>query len=155
MTCTDKQKVLFDTHMLFEEDDCWWENTCQRLKVIGRTVTWVNFKIEFLEKYFPADVRSKKKIEFLHLKQGSIIVADYFAKFKEMVRFCPHYNGAEAEGSKCVKFKSGLRLEFNQFIGYQEICRFSVLVNKCKIYDEDRRVRSIHYKSVSEKKNGS
>lgn len=34
----------------------------------------------------------------------------------------------KAEGSKCVKFESDLRLEIKQFIGYQEICQFSMLV---------------------------
>lgn len=54
-------------------------------------------KNEFLEKYFPGDVHSKKGIEFLQLKQGNMIVIDYAAKFEELVRFCPHYNGVEAE----------------------------------------------------------
>lgn len=30
-----------------------------------------------------------------------------------------------------------------------------MLVKKCRIYDEDRRARSSHYKSVSGKKNGN
>lgn len=45
-------------------------------------------------------------------------IADYAAKFKELSRFFPHYNGVEAEGSKCIKFESGLRPEIKQFIGY-------------------------------------
>jgi hypothetical protein len=57
-----------------------------------------------------------------------------------------------AEASKCVKFESGLRPEIKQFIGYQEIRQFSVLVNKCRIYDEDSRARSTYYKSISDKK---
>ena len=50
-----------------------------------------------------------------------MIVVDNAAKFEELSRFCPHYNGVEAEGSKCVKLESGLHLEIKQFIGYQEI----------------------------------
>ncbi|XP_050920019.1 uncharacterized protein LOC127137614 [Lathyrus oleraceus] len=38
---------------------------------------------------------------------------------------------------------------------YQEIHQFSVLVNKCRIYEEDSCVKSVHYKSVSEKKGGN
>ncbi|MCI69746.1 ATP-dependent RNA helicase glh-2-like, partial [Trifolium medium] len=44
--------------------------------------------------------------------------------------------------------------EIKQFIGYQEIRQFSVLVNKCGIYDEDSRARSTYYRAVNEKKNG-
>ncbi|XP_050890459.1 uncharacterized protein LOC127095870 [Lathyrus oleraceus] len=118
-------------------------------------ITWTVFKNEFLEKYFSTDVCSKKENEFLQLKQGSMTVADYAVKFEELVRFCPHYNGLEAEGSKCVKFESVLCIEIKQFISYQEIRRFSVLVNKCRIYDKDSRVRSAHYKSASKNKDGN
>jgi hypothetical protein len=42
--------------------------------------------------------------------------------------------------------------EIKQLIGYHEIRQFSVLINKCRIYEKDSRVRSAHYKSVSDKK---
>lgn len=77
----------------------------------------------------------------------------YATKFEELSRFFPHYNGVEYEGLKCVNFESGLYFEIKQFIGYQEIHSFSVLVNKCIIHDEDNKAKSIHYKSVSDKKN--
>jgi len=35
-------------------------------------VTWDVFKRVFLEKYFLKDVRNKKEMEFLELKQGSL-----------------------------------------------------------------------------------
>ena len=102
-------------------------------------------KKEFLEKYFPTDVCSKKKIEFFKLKQGNMTVVDYATKFEELLIFYPHYNGVEVEGSKCIKFESDLRHEIKKFISYQEIRRFSMLVNKCRIYDEDGRAISAHY----------
>lgn len=108
-----------------------------------------------MEKYFPVDVRSKKEVEFLEFKQGNMTVADYAAKFEEFSRFFPHYNGVEAEISKCIKFYNGLCPEVKQFIGYQEIHQFSVLVNKCHIYDENNHARSSHYRSVSDKRNGN
>lgn len=36
--------------------------------------------MKFVEKYFPEDVRSKKEIEFLELKQGNLTIAEYAAK---------------------------------------------------------------------------
>lgn len=65
---------------------------------------------------------------------------------------CPHCNDVDVEGSKCVNFESGMHLEINQFICYQEIHHFSVLVNKCRIYDEDGKSRPTHYKSVNSQK---
>lgn len=80
------------------------------------------FKAHFLEKYFPKDVRCNKDIEFLELKQRNMRVCEYATKFEELVKFCPYYNSTIMEGSKCIKFKSGLHPEIKQGIGYQEIC---------------------------------
>ncbi|XP_050890108.1 uncharacterized protein LOC127095468 [Lathyrus oleraceus] len=106
MTFTDAQKVLFGAHMMAKEAEYWWDNSLQRLEAEGIEITWDNFKIEFLEKYFPTNVHSKKEIEFLELKQQNMIVADYAAKFKDLSRLCPYYNGVESEGSKykCDKY---------------------------------------------------
>ncbi|XP_050875596.1 uncharacterized protein LOC127079229 [Lathyrus oleraceus] len=79
-------------------------------------------------------------------------VAEYDAKFEELLNFSPLYNDVTVEGPKCIKFESSLRPEIKQGIGHQEILQFSVLVNKCRIYDEDNRARSSHYKSFSGKK---
>lgn len=76
--------------MLIEEDDDWWGSTRQRLEAAGNEITWDVFKGEFLEQYFPKDVRGKKEIEFLELKQRNSIVAEYVAKFEELVKFCPY-----------------------------------------------------------------
>ncbi|XP_050885094.1 uncharacterized protein LOC127088221 [Lathyrus oleraceus] len=141
--------------MLADEAEYWWENARKRLEVAGTEIIRKNSKTEFLEKYFPADVRNKKEIEFIELKQGNKSVADYVAKFEELSRFCSYYNGVGAKGSKCIKFKSGLRLEIKQFIKYQEFRQLSVMVNKCRIYDEDSRARSNCYQSINEKKSGN
>lgn len=95
-----------------------WDNARQRLEVVDSEITWENFNTEFLEKYFPADVHSKKEIKFLVMKTGNMIVVDYATKFEELFRFFPHYNGVGVEGSKCFKFESGLRAEIKQFIKY-------------------------------------
>lgn len=47
-----------------------------------------------------------------------MIVVEYATKFKKLGIFCPYYNGATAEGSKCIKFESGLCSEIMQGIGY-------------------------------------
>lgn len=110
------------------------------------------FRNEFLEKYFPKDVCGKKELEFPEMKQGSMTVAEYVAKFEVHVKFCPYYNNVDAETSKCLKFENGLKPDIKQGIGYQQIRKYVELVNKSRIYDEDNRARSAHYKSLSEKK---
>jgi len=84
-------------------------------------VTWAVFRREFLSRYFPEDVRGKKEIKFMELKQGNMSVIEYVAKFVESAKFYPHYNAETAEFSKCIKFENGLRAEIKRAIGYQKI----------------------------------
>ncbi|XP_020208674.1 uncharacterized protein LOC109793620 [Cajanus cajan] len=133
--------------MLSGEAGIWWQGALQRMIAAGTQVNWENFKRLFLEKYFPRDVRHKKQVEFLELKQGEDSVADYVTKFEDLVRFCPMYDGVGNEEDKCVKFVSGLRPEIKQVFNYQGITHYHELVNKCRVYDEDNRARVTHYKS--------
>ena len=87
MDCTPAQKVRYGTHMLAVKADDWWLETCQRLEAAGENFTWVVFLREFLRKYFSEDVRGKKEIEFLELKQKSMSVTEYAAKFVELDKF--------------------------------------------------------------------
>ncbi|MCI37187.1 GRAS family transcription factor, partial [Trifolium medium] len=100
----------------------------------------------------PADVRNRKVIEFMELKQGNLFVADYAAKFESLCRFSPHYNIVEAEYDKCVKFESRLRHDIKQLIGFSEICDFATLVNKSRICDVDGRAKASYFKAVNEKR---
>jgi hypothetical protein len=107
------------------------------------------FKREFLDRYFPEDVRGKKEIEFLELKQGDMSVTKYAAKFVELAKFYPHYTAETAEFSRCIKFENGLRAEIKRAIGYQKIRNFSELVSSCRIYEEDTKA---YYKAVNERR---
>jgi len=103
MVTSDDQKVRLATHMLAEEAEFWWTNVKGRLETSGEVVTWARFKTEFLRKYFPKDLKTKKEVEFLNLKQGSLSVAEYAAKFEELSRFCSYINAEGAMVSKCEK----------------------------------------------------
>ncbi|MCI69094.1 hypothetical protein A2U01_0090355, partial [Trifolium medium] len=52
----------------------------------------------------------------MELKQGSMTVSDYAAKFEDLCRFAPYYNTLDAEEDKCVKFENGLRPDIKQLI---------------------------------------
>ena len=152
MVTGDDQKVRLATHMLAEEAEYWWTNAKRRLEIGGEVVTWERFKAEFLRKYFPEDLRTRKEVEFLNLKQGSSSVAEYAAKFEELSRFCLYINAEDAMISKCVKFESGLRPDIYQYMCVQEIREFDTLVHKCRMFDDARRARANHYKAQHDKK---
>ncbi|XP_058767294.1 uncharacterized protein LOC131640961 [Vicia villosa] len=141
MNCTDVKKVQFDTHMLEKEVEDWCGNIVQRFDEEGIEVTWALFRDAFMENYFLEDVRGKKEVEFLELKQGNGTVAEYAARFQELIKYYPHYNTDNAERSKCLKFVND--------------SRFAELVNKSRIYDEDYRESTAQYKSGNDKKGKS
>lgn len=81
MNCFEEKKVRFGTHMLAGEVDDWWVSARSVLDDSGEEITWAVFSRKFLRKCFPEDVRAKKEIEFLELKQGNLSVIEYAAKF--------------------------------------------------------------------------
>jgi len=113
------------THMLAEEAKFRWMNSRRRLEAGGIALTLEMFQEKFLRKNFPVDVRRKKGIEFLELKQGSLFVAEYATKFAELSWFCSYINEVGAEASKCIKFESGLHPKINQYVGFHEIWEFA------------------------------
>ncbi|XP_050919045.1 uncharacterized protein LOC127136541 [Lathyrus oleraceus] len=56
------------------------------------------------------------------------------------------------KGQSALSLKSIMQPEIKKCIGYQVICRFPTLVNKCMIYDKGCMAHFVHYKSVSKRK---
>ena len=59
-------------------------------------------------KYFPDTTRHAKAQEFLELKQGTMTVMDYVARFTELARFVDEYVATEM--AKVRRFENGLKL---------------------------------------------
>ena len=59
-------------------------------------------------KYFPAIARHAKAQEFLELKQGTMTVMKYVARFTELARFTDDYVATNID--KVRRFENGLRL---------------------------------------------
>ncbi|KAF1866137.1 hypothetical protein Lal_00031441 [Lupinus albus] len=140
MNCSEAQKLAYATYMLGTEAENWWELTRRQMETKGQLISWSTFKAKFLHKYFPADLKRQKEMEFLKLEQGNMSVGEYAAKFEELARFCP-YSELEVDGrSKCSKFESGLRSKLKRMFRHQEIADFATLVDKCWMYEDDLKV---------------
>ncbi|XP_058784978.1 uncharacterized protein LOC131659869 [Vicia villosa] len=62
----------------------------------GVAISWTVFRRAFPRRYFPEDVRGRKEIEFLKLKQGNMMVPEYASKFVKLEKFYTHYNTDES-----------------------------------------------------------
>ena len=86
------------------ESQVWWD----WIKVSNdlETMIWEEFRELFMGKFFPASARHAKAREFLELKQGSMIVLEYVAKFTELANFGDDYVATDM--AKVRKFEDGL-----------------------------------------------
>ena len=67
-------------------------------------------------KYFPTSTLHAKAKEFLELKQGTMMVLEYVAKFIELARFTDDYVATDM--AKVRKFEDGLKLPIQgQIVG--------------------------------------
>ena len=71
-------------------------------------MTWAEFHDLFMGKYFPNTARHGKAQEFLELKQGTMTILEYVARFTELARFTDDYVATYM--AKVRRFENGLKL---------------------------------------------
>ena len=103
---SDAAKIRLATFELEGESQVWWDwvRTSRDLEaIIG-----ADFQELFMGKYFPDTARHVKAQEFLKLKQGTITIMDYVARFTELARFTDDYVAMDM--AKVRTFENGLKL---------------------------------------------
>ena len=88
------------------ESQVWWD--WAKVSRDLKTMTWGEFHKLFMGKYFPATARHAKAQEFLELRQGTMTVLEYVAKFTKLARFVDDYMATDM--AKVKRFENGLKL---------------------------------------------
>ena len=98
-------RIRLAAFQLEGEAQVWWNwaKTSRKLEAM----TWAEFHELFMGKYFPDTTRHAKAQEFLELKQGTMTVIDYVARFMELARFADDYVATDM--AKVRRFKNGLK----------------------------------------------
>ena len=78
---SDATKIRLVAFQLEGESQVWWDwiKTSRDLEAM----TWAEFYELFMNNYFSTTARHAKAWEFLELKEGSMTVMEYVAKFTE------------------------------------------------------------------------
>ena len=71
-------------------------------------MTWEKFHELFMGKYFSTTVRHAKAREFLEMRQGTMTVIKYVAKFTKLAHFDDDYVATDM--AKVRKFENTLKL---------------------------------------------
>ena len=103
---SDATRIRLAAFQLEGEAQVWWKwaRTSRDLKAM----TWAEFQEMFMGKYFPDTVSHAKAQEFLELKQGTMNMMEYVARFTELARFAHDYVATDM--AKVRRFENGLKL---------------------------------------------
>ena len=71
-------------------------------------MTWAEFQVLFMGKYFSDTGRHEKAQEFLELKQGTRNVIEYVSRLTELARFADDFMATDL--AKARRFENELRL---------------------------------------------
>ena len=102
----DATRIRLATFKLESESQVWWDWI--KISRDLETMTWGEFRELFISKFFPTPTKHAKAREFLKLKQGSMTVLKYVAKFTKLARFGDDYVATDM--AKVRKFEDGLKL---------------------------------------------
>ena len=127
-----------------------WAKTSRDLE----EMTWAEFHDLFMGKYFPDTARHAKAQEFLDLKQGTMTVLEYVARFTELARFADDYVATDM--AKVRRFENGLKLSIRgRIVGLRLHDMDSMVGMALTIEREIEDARSTQDASVSCKKKES
>ncbi|XP_026399804.1 uncharacterized protein LOC113295693 [Papaver somniferum] len=151
----DEDKLDLAVFKLEGESTRWWDLT-RRSRNDG-LFTWVEFRLAFLNKYFPQTARNQRMIEFMQLTQRNMTVAQYQAKFEELSRFAIHL--VENEELKAFKFQEGLRPSIKGRLSILKITSYNEIVERAMIAERDieeaNRIRERHNGDKNKNKNNN
>ncbi|XP_057791063.1 uncharacterized protein LOC131008187 [Salvia miltiorrhiza] len=109
--------------------DFWWEAKQKTMTPEQMAaLTWEQFKIALYEKYVPRSYRKKKEMEFVNLRQGNKIVAEYDRLFCDLARYAPYRVDTDEKISEL--FCSGLKQEIRVVLASQSALSYAEALNR-------------------------
>ena len=149
---SDTTRIRLVVFQLEGEAQVWWKwaKTSRDLEAM----TWAEFQELFMGKYFPDTTRHAKAQEFLELKQGTMTVIEYVARFTELARFADDYVATNI--AKVRRFENRLKLSIRgRIVGLRLQDIDSMVGTALTIEREIEDARSTRDASVSSKRKES
>ncbi|GAU43989.1 hypothetical protein TSUD_91680 [Trifolium subterraneum] len=108
----------------------WWEGIRAYMTASQMEMTWANFRRLFIDNYIPESYRMSMERELIELKQGSKSVAEYTAKFNELVWYVADSDDALTEAWNIKKYRFGLRADIAHDVSMQQVASLGDLIQK-------------------------
>ena len=145
-------RIRLAAFQLEGEAQVWWNwaKTSRDLEAM----TWAEFQELFMGKYFSDTARHAKAQEFLELKQRTMTVMEYMARFTELARFVDDYVATDM--AKVRRFENGPKLSIRgRIIGLRLQDMDSMVGTALTIEREIEDARSTRDAGVSSKRKES
>jgi len=134
--CDDKEKVLYAYGQLQGAALDWWDSFR-----FGRTeanlIAWAKFRSAFRSHHVPAGLMKLKKMEFLALEQGSMIVVEYRDKFIQLSWYAP--TEVDEDEKRQELFMEGLNDGLQYQLLSHTFASFQQLVDKALVIENKYR----------------
>ena len=106
----DSERIRFAKMKLTNSAKTYWQSVLQDMIRLGEPpiTQWVVMKAKLQEKYIPPSYRSQLFSIMINLKQMTLSVVEYSAKFEEARLRCSEFH-IEDQFAVCTRFVNGLR----------------------------------------------
>ena len=113
----DSERVRFAKMKLTNSAKMYWQNVLQDMLRLGEPpiTQWAVMKAKLQEKYIPPSYKSQLFSTMINLKQMTLSVAEYSAKFEEVRLRCSEFH-AEDQFAVCTRFVNGLRFDIQRMV---------------------------------------
>ncbi|XP_019173865.1 PREDICTED: uncharacterized protein LOC109169438 [Ipomoea nil] len=106
--CPEDHRIEAASFYFKHEADLWWVH--EGPSYMQRPAfNWEPLKARLREGFYPSHIRAAIYEEFLHLKQGTIPITEYYQQFLKLAHLTPEL--VPTESTKIEKFMTGLNLE--------------------------------------------
>ena len=113
----DSEQVWFAKMKLTNSAKMYWQNVLQDMLRLGEPpiTQWAVMKAKLQDKYIPPSYKSQLFSTMINLKQMTLSVAEYSAKFEEVRLRCREFH-AEDQFAVYTRFVNGLRFDIQRMV---------------------------------------
>ncbi|XP_039173939.1 uncharacterized protein LOC120296260 [Eucalyptus grandis] len=140
LMCTEAEKVVLAAYQLRETASTWWKTNKGIVFPEGVAPEWNAFLEVFNEKYFSDCARELKMVEFQRLRQGTMTVDQYEAKFAELSQYAPEL--VQKPADRAQRFRDGLRSEVRSFVVPLDLKEYKDLYKWAQLIEKDQNDRA-------------
>ncbi|XP_039173382.1 uncharacterized protein LOC120295849 [Eucalyptus grandis] len=143
--CSETEKVVLAVYQLEGVASTWWRTTQGAIFPEGVALEWNAFVEAFNGKYFSETAKEMKMVEFQRLRQCSMTVDQYEAKFAELSQYAPEL--VENPTNQGRRFRDGLRPELRSPLILLNLRNYNDLYERAQMIERDQNDRAASYGS--------